>query len=92
MAQWTKKSNGRSFPPVASHVYLYNEKMEIVETYTEDKDWAGLDYEIESVNECLRKGLKTHPVITWEHTHEMFDIIEVCKEQMGVDYEEYEAL
>ncbi|MBP3372697.1 MAG: Gfo/Idh/MocA family oxidoreductase [Clostridia bacterium] len=76
----------------AKHVYLYNEKMEIVETYTEDKDWAGLDYEIESVNECLRKGLKTHPVITWEHTHEMFDIIEVCKEQMGVDYEEYEAL
>ena len=33
-----------------------------------------------------------HPIITWRHTHEMFDIIEVCKEQMGVDYEEYEAL
>jgi len=76
----------------AKHVYLYNEKMEIVETYTEEKGWEGLDYEIDSVNECLRQGLKTHPIITWEHTHEMFDIIEVCKQQLGVYYDEYEEV
>ena len=76
----------------AKDVYLYNDRMEIVETYSEEKGWVGLDYELESVTECIQKGLKMHPVITWDHTLEMFDIIEICKAQLGVDYEEYELL
>lgn len=76
----------------AKYVYLYDDQMRIVETYAEPNGWVGLDYEMESVTECIQQGKKMHPVITWDHTLEMFDIVEECKRQMGVDYGEFEAL
>jgi len=48
-------------------------------------------YEIDEVNECLRKGAKQSEKWTWKNSLELMEILDMVRSEIGLDYGELES-
>ncbi|MBP3372725.1 MAG: Gfo/Idh/MocA family oxidoreductase [Clostridia bacterium] len=65
----------------AQRVYLYDENYELVEEFDGTFPCTGFEQEIEHVNDCLAKGLKESPIVSFDYTRAIFNVINDCEAQ-----------
>lgn len=71
-------------PHYSSECFLYDEKGELTEHFTDQDTVNGFTYEMKEVIRCIREGKQESPVVPWKDTLEcarLFDQIEATKVQ-----------
>lgn len=63
---------------------LYTEEDTI--EFINETDARGYCYEVEAVNDLLSKGLKTSELITLEHSLEVIEILDSCRQMINLKY------
>lgn len=79
----------RFWRPTTIEIHV-GDRAEIIEKKVPQKvskfEDVGFQYELRHVNECLRKGVKESPLISWERTSEVLAQCDTLRKQWGLEF------